>query len=329
MRFGMVLAILCVLMGYGRADAVDSVGQAAIKKASSYVEWGRLKEARDLLAAAINQPANSNDAALIAYFGHVESLFGNNQAATDFTKRAVAMDDKCASCHLFMFEAMAQHAKTVSQVRALLILPKMKKELEKATALDPNLGDIQWAWLELDLGLPSAVGGSAADAMAHADRLAQIDPVDGHLARAHVDNAEGNDAAALAEYRAAAQEHPEDPRGIFDLGRTLYNDGKYGEAQPYLARAFDLNHESALYSAYDAANLVHLKRLPAARAVLEAGQKAHPLSRLGDYITAQALKATDQDFDWAKQLLASYTAVPTEPGQPTTADAAKLLASLG
>ncbi|HXR98027.1 MAG TPA: tetratricopeptide repeat protein [Terriglobales bacterium] len=329
MRFGMGLVFLGVLMGLGGRVAVDSPGQAAIKQASNYVEWGRLKEARDLLSKALNDPANSNDAPMLAYFSHLESLFGNNQAATDFAKRAVAMDDNCASCHLFMFEAMAQHAKTVSQMRALLILPKMKKELEKATSLDPNLGDTQWAWLELDLGLPAAVGGSAADAMSHADRLAQIDPVDGHLARAHVDNAEGKSDAALAEYRAAAQEHPEDPRGVFDLGRTLYNDGKYSEAAPYLARAFDLNHESALYSAYDAANLVHLKQLPAARAVLEAGRKQHPLSRLGDYLAAQALKTTNQDFDWAKQLLASYTAVPTEPGQPTAADAAKLLSSLG
>src|SRR6185437_14201031 len=83
-------------------------------------------------------------------------------------------------------EAVAERAEGMNQFHALLVLPRMKKQLEKATALDPNSGDVQWAWIDLDLGLPAAAGGSTSEAMKHADRLSEIDPVDGRLARASI-----------------------------------------------------------------------------------------------------------------------------------------------
>ncbi|MGH9205875.1 MAG: hypothetical protein ACRD1G_04865, partial [Acidimicrobiales bacterium] len=100
-------------------------------------------------------------------------------------------------------------------------------------------------------------------------------------------------------------------------------------AAPYLQRALALNPESALYSGYQAANLVHLTKLEQARVVILAAQKVHPESRLGAYLVAQALHETGQDFVWAKQLLALYLDVPPEPDQPSLADARTLMSALG
>lgn len=299
-----------------------------VQQASDYLEWGRLKEAKALLASALAEPGNQQNAPLIAMYSHVMIQFGEIRAGMDLAKRAVSLDQNCAACHLYLFEAMADKAKTFSQVHALLQLPKLKKQLEKAAALNPMLGDVQWGWIDLDLNLPKALGGGEAAALEHAERLRQIDPVDGRLARASIFETNSKPEAALAEYRAAASEHPEDPRGVFALGQALYKRGEYSAAEPYLARALQLNSKSALYSGYQAAALTRLHKLPEARAVLQAAAEHHPESRLGDYLVADALHGSGQDFGWAKQLLSNYLAVPPEPGQPTVAQARTLLGQL-
>ncbi|MFI5269815.1 MAG: hypothetical protein ACHQ7M_20755, partial [Chloroflexota bacterium] len=120
-----------------------------VRHAAELVEWGRWHEARQLLAEAVAQPGNASNAPLLAYFSHVLTKFGELRAGMDAAKRAVALDAQCSSCHLYLFEAMAERAKGMNQFRALLQLPKMKKQLERAGELDPTSGDVQWAWIEL------------------------------------------------------------------------------------------------------------------------------------------------------------------------------------
>ena len=299
-----------------------------IQRARNLVEWGRWKEAREMIAAAVAQPQNATNAQLLAYYAHLLVKFGEVGQAAKLAHKAVSLDKSCASCHLYLFEAKAEHAKTLSRFRALLELPGLKKQLETATKLDPDMADVQWAWIEFDLELPNALGGSSTDARKHADKLAAIDPVDGNLARAHVAKAENKPTEALADYRAAVAANPQDPRGVFALGRELYNRGEYEAAAPYLSRALALNQQSALYCAYQAANLVHLKQLVEARNVIQRGAALHPESRYCEYMAAQAFKSVGQDYAWAKQLLESYLKVKPEPEQPSLADARNLLASL-
>ncbi|MGH9418286.1 MAG: hypothetical protein ACRD01_16825 [Terriglobales bacterium] len=327
MRCGALVLCLGLLWAPVRASTPNS--DPLVQKAADLVEWGRLKEARQFLASASAQAANQHNPELLAYYAHVLVLFGESKLARAEAEKSVALDANCAACHLYLFEALADHAKKIPQWRALLELHKLRKQLETATALNPHLGDVQWGWIELDLSLPASVGGSTNDALQHAGKLAQTDPVDGHLARASIYRAMKKPEQALTEYRAAATEFPQDPRGSFALGKALYERAEYGTAAPYLARAWELNHQSALYAAYLAANLVRLKTLPEARQVLAAAASLHPDSRLGAYLAAQALKATGQDFNWAKQLLESYLTVPPEPTQPTLSDARQLLADLG
>lgn len=330
-----MLALLTVLLGLAWSTAAawaappPGSSAATLEHASDLVEWGRLKEARDLLATALTVPAGATDARLLAYYAHVLMKFGDVNGGERWAKRAVELDAKCATCHLYLFEALALKAQTMNAVRGMWALPKLKKQLELATALGPDLDDVQWGWIDFDLGLPKAAGGGLDGARTHADQLEHIDPVDGHLARAAIAKAAGDTQQELNEYRAAATAAPNDPRGVFALGKALYQRGEYAAAEPYLSRALALNAQSALYSGYQAANLVHLHKLEQARAVITSGQKLHPESRLGEYLAAQALKATGQDFTWARQLLASYLTVPAEPDQPTAAEGRELLAALG
>ncbi len=324
--FGRILIIGLALAAVAAAAPAPN---PVLEKAADYLEWGRWKQARSLLASAVADPGNAQNAPLIAYYGHVLASFGDLGQSLKMTKRAVKLDPQCASCRLYLFESMAKRAKHQNTFRAMLQLPKMKKQLETAERLNPRLGDVQWGWIDLDLVLPKAAGGGAENAIAHAQQLRRLDPVDGRLALASIYKQTGNPAQALVEYRAAATNHPQDPRGVFALGKALFQQRQYAAAAPYLARALDLNARSALYAAYQAANLVHLNRLVQAQQVIAAAHQRFPDSRLADFLVAQALKDVGQDYAWARQLLQAYLRVPPEPQQPTAAAAKKLLANLG
>lgn len=301
-----------------------------LRQAAELVEWGRWKEARALVTPALAPGgAYAANPQVMGYYAHLLLAFGDLDEATQWAEKAVKLDDSCARCHLYLFETMARHAKGMSQMRALLYLPKIKKELERATALAPTDGDVQWGWIDLDLGLPAAVGGSASEAAKHADTLSREDPLDGWLARAEIAETQGKSDLALQDYEHASRDFPDDPRGDFALGKALYERGDYSAAETPLRQAAQSTQDSALYSGYWAAELTRLNRLEEARTELAAGAKSHPDSRLGDFLVAQALQASHKDSPWAHALLESYLAVPSEPEQPTAGEARQLEATLG
>ena len=298
-----------------------------IQQARNLVEWGRWKDARASLDQAIRQ--NPGDAELKAYQAHVLVAFGQLDAAVTLARQAVKQDANCATCHLYLSEALGDEAKHEGKFRALIELRKVRAELKRAQQLGPNIADVHWGWLDLDLDLPVALGGSPAAAMQEARTIGQIDPVDGYLARATVDLATGHNAAAQAEYREVAQRYPTDPRGLFALGLSLFQQGNYTAAEPLFRRAQRLQPQSALYAGYHAATLVHLHRQIRARDVLLKTRPMFPQTRLGDFLVAQALQKIGQDYVWARDLVHRYLQVPPEPDQPSVQQARQLLMVLG
>jgi tetratricopeptide (TPR) repeat protein len=312
----------------GAAAATAPPGTAAtLKRAGQLIEWGRWKEARTLVETQLAK--NPNNAQLLAYDAHIQIAFGNTHLALREAHRAVKLDSTCARCHLYLSEAMGQKAKHESKFFALIEVRKIKKQLELASRYGPDIGDVHWGWINFYLDVPPVAGGNVKDAYAQAGDLGRIDPVDGLIAQATIDLAVGRPSAALAAYRQAATRYPDDPRGIFDLGVTLFHQGHYVRAARYLRRARDLQPQSTLYAGYYAATLIHLRHHRKARRVLAATQPLHPDSRLADYLTAKALQSIGQDFSWARRLVAAYLAAPPEPNQPTHHQARALLASLG
>lgn len=308
-------------------SAAQATAQDALHQAANLVEWGRWKEARDVLSAALQK--EPNNAPLMAYDAHVLISFGDVDEALHLAKQAVKLDSQCATCHLYLSEALGERARHMNRMRALMQLHHIRQELETALQLGSNIGDVHWGWINFELDIPAAVGGSAQRAGQEADALARIDPVDGHIAHATIDLSTGHPNQAMAEYEQAARQYPKDPRGIFYVGLTLFQRGQHAAALPYLEKAQDLQPQSALYAGYYAANLVYLKRQNDARAVLDSARRRFPDSRLGDYLVAEALRKEGQNFDWARQLLSAYLAVPPEPDQPSRGQAEQLLSALG
>lgn len=320
-----LLLVLAVPIGAYALTATQT--QAVLQQAGSLLEWGRWKEARQLLRSSLSQdPANAR---LLAYDAHVLIGFGDYPTALQQARHAVELDAQCGVCHLFLSEALGEKAKHMSKLRALFELRKIKKQLQMASSLAPNSADVHWGWINFNLEVPAAAGGDPRAALRQASALEGVDPVDGHIARAAIALAAGNAPQALREYLQAAHDYPNDPRGLFCVGLTYFQQGRYDTAASYLARAAKLQPQSSLYASYYAATLIYLRQEAAARQVIEASLPLHPESRLADYLVAQALQHEGRNFAWARQLLQHYLEIAPEPDQPTQADARQLLASLG
>lgn len=300
---------------------------AIVQRAGHLIEWGRWKEARRLVEGSLAK--NPKNAELLAYDAHIQIGFGHDEQALKEAKKAVQLDPTCARCHLYLGEALGRKAKGESKLLALFEVRKIRHQLDLASRYGPHLGDVYWGWINFNLEVPPVAGGNVQNAFAQAQALGKIDPVDGLIAQATIELALGRPNAALAAYRQAATQYPNDPRGIFDVGLTLFHRGDYSQAEAYLRRAQSLQPESALYSGYFAAVLIHLQKHQRAKQVIAAAQPLHPESRLADFLAAKALKTMGQDYAWARRLVTAYMAASPEPDQPTLSQARRLLASLG
>ncbi len=293
-------------------------------QAQQWVEWGDWNRARDLLEASLGH--SPIHARILAYYAHVLNAFGDHKKAIKMARQGLKINPRCGECHLYLAEALGARIKKMNHFRALWNLPQLRRQLRQAMRDAPQTPNAYWGYINFYMQAPAAVGGSLDKAYQYAQKLGHYDPVDGKLAEASIEKARGQMARALSDYQTAIQTHPRDPRGYFHLGRTLFLSGHYRQAARALEQAHHLSPHSAVYRAWYAAELVHLHRMTAAWRLLQGPGAGN---RLGYFLVAQALKATGQNFNLAKQLLARYLAAPAEPRQPSRQKAQLLLASLG
>lgn len=70
---------------------------------------------------------------------------------------------------------------------AIRLIGDMKASFEKAISLNPNHLEARWAMIEYYLQVPGLFGGSENKAQRYANELMKLSPVDGYLAKGHID----------------------------------------------------------------------------------------------------------------------------------------------
>ena len=96
-------------------------------------------------------------------------------------------------------------AKESNKFAALSLINDAIDNFEKTIALNPNHIGARWALLEIYIQLPGIVGGSERKAKKYADQLLKISPVDGYLAKGHVEEYFKRYTAAEKNYKKAIE----------------------------------------------------------------------------------------------------------------------------
>ena len=213
------------LTGAGAAGAAEKTEEAV-----RLFEAHRHAEARPLLEAAVREDPSDPRAAF--YLGRLFLADGDSDRAVEWIEKAVSLDAGRAEYHLWLARACGAKALAASVLKKGPLARRVKREFERASALDPDNLEARFGLIEFYLRAPGVLGGSVPKAREQAAQVGKRDPLQGHRAAGRIAEYEKRFDAALEEYSAAVREFPGETEPIYWLG-------SFFERRGDLASAFD------------------------------------------------------------------------------------------
>jgi tetratricopeptide (TPR) repeat protein len=216
------MAALCVVPGAFAAPD-DSSSSAIVSQAEQQFEAGNYSGA----IATLQPLASANSLDGDVYFWLERSYYElrdyDNAVANG--EKSVAIDPKNSQYHQWLGEADGGKADVE---RSFSLARKVKKEFEAAVNLDGLNVAARRDLEEFCLDAPWIVGGNKDEALAQANAIAAIDPVQGHLAHAVYDHeASKNNDEAENEYNQVLAAKPKKLEPYFEVA-----DFYIGQNQP-------------------------------------------------------------------------------------------------
>ncbi|MGO4880529.1 MAG: tetratricopeptide repeat protein [Bryobacteraceae bacterium] len=226
-----------------------------------------------------------------AMIGRNHYMQGDFKKATEILEKAVAGDPSSSEYELWLGRAYGRRAETASPFTAPGNANKARQHFEKAVQLDPRNMEALSDLFEYYLEAPGFMGGGLEKALGVANRMAGIDPVEGHWAQARLAEKKKEFSSAEQHLQRAADLAPQQAARLVDLARFLARQGRYQESDQSFRKAENIAPNSPQVM----------------------------FARADTYI-AQGRNLAD-----ARKLLQRYLEAPLTPDDPPRAEAQKLL----
>jgi len=179
------------------------MGQTAFEKGERYYNSEKYELAKSQLEMFIQQ--NPNDLKTLEYLGDIQCQFKKWEKAVPYYVKLTKLKPTEANYFYKYGGALGMQAKESNKFKALSLIDDVKIAFEKAIALSPNHIGARWALLEIYIQLPGIVGGSEKKAVKYANELLKISPVDGYLAKGHIDEYFNRYIQAEKNYKKAIE----------------------------------------------------------------------------------------------------------------------------
>jgi tetratricopeptide (TPR) repeat protein len=142
---------------------------------------GRPDEAIRVLSQRIH--ADTSNAEAYSILCRVYYLLDDWELATSNGERAVQLNPRAASYHLWLGRAYGRKAEQANPIMAFVLARRVVREFERAFQLDPGDWPIRRDLAEFYVLAPSIVGGGESKAVRLADAIATSDPTGASLIR--------------------------------------------------------------------------------------------------------------------------------------------------
>jgi tetratricopeptide (TPR) repeat protein len=159
--------------------------QADFSQAEKLFNQAHYIQAKPIFLAFLKE--NPNHLKTLEYLGDIEGNLKSWNTAIAYYNKLKKLNPKEADYYYKYGGCLGMKAKESSKFKALGMISEIRGSFEKAIELNPNHIESRWALIELYLQLPGIVGGSERKAERYADELLKISPVDGYLAKGHID----------------------------------------------------------------------------------------------------------------------------------------------
>ena len=161
------------------------VAQTSLDRADHLFENKNYSQAQIIYSEIL--AASPNNLEAIEKLGDIAGFSKSWDTALAYYKKLKVLKPREANYHFKYGGALGMKALEVNKFKALGMIDDIRTSFENAITLNPKHLEARWALIELNLKLPAIVGGSQAKALQYANELATISPVDGYLARGHID----------------------------------------------------------------------------------------------------------------------------------------------
>lgn len=225
---------------------------ALVQAAEQHFQAGDYPTAISTLKAAISRNPNSAE----AYYWLGRSYFELRDFANSVAQaaKAVALDGRNSVYHEWLGRAygeQAQKERSVYQAR------RVKKEFEQAVLLDPSNIPARRDLEEYCIKAPWIIGGSKDQAYAQVQAIAQINPIEGHLAQAAYYDEEANRPdLAEREYRQVLIAKPAQIDPYFEVMHFYQERNQPAQMAPAIAAAAEVNPKDPRLTYYRGVSLV-------------------------------------------------------------------------
>lgn len=154
----------------------------------------------------------------------------NAGKAVDFGESLVDDEPTFAPGYLWLANAYVYRIGQVGNFTRATMAPKLRRTLERAVELDPDLHEARSALMEYYLQAPGIVGGSVDKAKAQIVELQRRDPPRGHFAQGRLAQYEEREDDARRHYLAAYAARPDSASYRMTAGFIHQQDENWDEA---------------------------------------------------------------------------------------------------
>ncbi len=226
-----ILLLLPAIQG-ARADVMADVQQQ--------FDTGNYPSAMSTLRALISQ--NPGNAATHFWMGRCYYEMQEYSNAVSELEKATQLDPNSSVYHEWLGRGYGEVAE---REHSFLLARRVKKEFQAAVQDDGSNIDARRDLEEYLLDAPWIVGGSREDALTQANAIAQVSPVDGHLAKAEYDNYIGRSDLAVTEYNAALALRPQSIDAYWEIAHYYERAGNAAALTSVVERAAKVNPKDA------------------------------------------------------------------------------------
>jgi tetratricopeptide (TPR) repeat protein len=207
-----------------------SASAQSIDRARQLFDSARYAEAKaELLALEKVNDRNPQPPYYLGRIAVISNESDGDEAVRQF-ERAVALEEGNALYHTWLGNAIREVTPRANKLRMPFNARRMKKEWERAVALDPNQIDARYGLVQFYAYAPGMMGGDKDKARQQAAEIAKRNAMRGAIARGVIGEIEKNAAVEEAAYKEAIAAGPDSAAGYFALSQVYARDKKANEA---------------------------------------------------------------------------------------------------
>jgi tetratricopeptide (TPR) repeat protein len=299
----------------------------AENQTENLIEGAHWKRAKSAVEARIK--ANPNDAAAYYDLSRVALAFGDLERAEHAGEKAVDLNDSNADYHAQLATAFATAAEHASVLKQVVLVHRMRHEIEAALAIDPGNVDALLVDAVFDWQAPAVIGGSRQKSLAIVGRLKSISPLWGNLMEARLFQNEDKHRTEQA-LKVAANVEPAFYRAqilLADFYAGGSDPAKWPEAERIAKEA--LHQYPDRVGAYNTLAKIYAEqgRMSDLDLLLSDAEKNVSDDLSPFYFSAKVLLERRRDLERSEAYLRKYLSQAPEASEPEPAAARTLLAA--